>query len=313
MDILSIGEILIDLTQTGVNAEGVPLYAANPGGAPANLSVAAARLGARTAFIGKVGDDAFGRYLADVLRKDGVDVSALATDPLHPTSLAVVSIDAGGERSFTFYRKSHADTMLEEEDIDDALLAAARMVHFGSVSLTGDPARKSVLSAIRRAKSYGAVITYDPNYRARLWEDEKTAIFWMRKPLPLVDILKVSEEELPLLAGTDDWEEGSARLAAQGIALVLVTLGADGVFYRMGNQTGRVSGIPTKVVDTNGAGDTFFGAALSKLCREDLSRLSTARLEAILAFANRAASLSTTKAGAIPAMPSLGEVECVGD
>lgn len=309
MDILSIGEILIDLTQTGVNAEGVPLYAANPGGAPANLSVAAARLGARTAFIGKVGDDAFGRYLTDVLKKDGVDVSALAVDTKHPTSLAVVSIDADGERSFTFYRKSHADTMLTEEEIQDFLLRKAHMVHFGSVSLTAEPARGSVLSAIRRAKSYGAVITYDPNYRARLWEDEKTAISWMRKPLPLVDILKVSEEELPLLSGTDDREEGSARLAAQGISLVLVTLGAEGVFYRMGNQTGCVLGIPAKVVDTNGAGDTFFGAALSKLCREDLGQLSSARLEAILTFANRAASLSTTRAGAIPAMPSLGEVE----
>ncbi len=117
MDILSIGEILIDLTQTGVNAKGVPLYAANPGGAPANLSVAASRLGARTAFIGKVGDDAFGRYLTDVLKKDGVDVSALAVDAMHPTSLAVVSVDANGERSFTFYRRSHADTMLMEEEI----------------------------------------------------------------------------------------------------------------------------------------------------------------------------------------------------
>ena len=167
MDILSIGEILIDLTQTEVNAEGVPLYAANSGGAPANLSVAAARLGARTAFIGKVGDDAFGRYLTDVLRKDGVDVSALAVDTKHPTSLAVVSIDADGERSFTFYRKSHADTMLKEEEIQDFLLRKAHMVHFGSVSLSAEPARGSVLSAIRRAKSYGAVITYDPNLSGR--------------------------------------------------------------------------------------------------------------------------------------------------
>ena len=225
MDILSIGEILIDLTQTGVNAKGVPLYAANPGGAPANLSVAAARLGARTAFIGKVGDDAFGRYLTDVLKKDGVDVSALAVDAMHPTSLAVVSVDATGERSFTFYRRSHADTMLMEEEIQDFLLKQAHMVHFGSVSLTAEPARGSVLSAIRRARSYGAVITYDPNYRARLWDDPREAIVVMRQPLPLVDILKVSEEELPLLSGSEDWEEGSRRLMEKGISLILVTLG----------------------------------------------------------------------------------------
>ena len=294
MDILSIGEILIDLTQTGVNAKGVPLYAANPGGAPANLSVAAARLGARTAFIGKVGDDAFGRYLTDVLKKDGVDVSALAVDAMHPTSLAVVSVDANGERSFTFYRRSHADTMLMEEEIQDFLLKQAHLVHFGSVSLTVEPARGSVLSAIRRARSYGAVITYDPNYRARLWDDPREAIIAMRQPLPLVDILKVSEEEL---------------LMEKGISLILVTLGEAGCFYRFGHLTGRVHGFPAKVVDTNGAGDTFFGAALSKLCREDLSHLSQERLEDILTFANRAASLSTTRAGAIPAMPSLGEVE----
>ena len=303
MDILSIGEILIDLTQTGVNAKGVPLYAANPGGAPANLSVAAARLGARTAFIGKVGDDAFGRYLTDVLKKDGVDVSALAVDAMHPTSLAVVSVDANGERSFTFYRRSHADTMLMEEEIQDFLLKQAHMVHFGSVSLTAEPARGSVLSAIRRARSYGAVITYDPNYRARLWDDPREAIIVMRQPLPLVDILKVSEEELPLLSGSEDWEEGSRRLMEKGISLILVTLGEAGCFYRL------VHGFPAKVVDTNGAGDTFFGAALSRLCREDLSRLSQERLEDILTFANCAASLSTTRAGAIPAMPSLGELE----
>ena len=166
-----------------------------------------------------------------------------------------------------------------------------------------------MLSAIRRAKSYGAVITYDPNYRARLWDDPREAIIAMRQPLPLVDILKVSEEELPLLSGSEDWEEGSRRLMEKGISLILVTLGEAGCFYRLGHLTGRVPGVPAKVVDTNGAGDTFFGAALSKLCREDLSQLSAAHLEAILTFANRAASLSTTRAGAIPAMPSLGEVE----
>lgn len=183
------------------------------------------------------------------------------------------------------------------------------MVHFGSVSLTAEPARGSVLSAIRRARSYGAVITYGPNYRARLWDDPREAIIMMRQPVPLVDILKVSEEELPLLSGSEDWEEGSRRLMEKGISLILVTLGEAGCFYRFGHLTGRVHGFPAKVVDTNGAGDTFFGAALSKLCRENLSHLSQERLEDILTFANRAASLSTTRAGAIPAMPRLGELE----
>ena len=299
MDIVTIGEVLIDLTQTGKDERGIPQFAANPGGAPANLAVAAARLGAQTAFIGKVGADAFGRYLKEVLAENKVDVSGMA----------VVSVDATGERDFSFYRSANADVMLSKEDISDEALKAAKIVHFGSVSLTADPSRTATLDAAARAKKLGAVITYDPNYRANLWKNKEDAIAQMKAPLPLVDILKVSDEELPLLTGTTDCAEGTAQLAENGIRLIFVTLGANGVFYRIGEKTGHVAGVPCKVGDTNGAGDTFFGAALSKLCKEELDTLTVDKLESILAFANKAASITTSRHGAIPAMPALEEIE----
>ena len=299
MDIVTIGEVLIDLTQTGKDERGIPQFAANPGGAPANLAVAAARLGAQTAFIGKVGADAFGRYLKEVLAENKVDVSGMA----------VVSVDATGERDFSFYRSANADVMLSKEDISEGALKAAKIVHFGSVSLTADPSRTATLDAAARAKKMGTVITYDPNYRANLWKNKEEAIAQMKAPLPLVDILKVSDEELPLLTGTTDCESGTAQLAQNGIRLIFVTLGANGVFYRFGDKTGHVAGVPCKVGDTNGAGDTFFGAALSKLCKEDLNNLTVDKLEGILAFANKAASITTSRHGAIPAMPTLAEVE----
>lgn len=305
-DITSVGEILIDLTQYTVNSQGVPCFAANPGGAPANLAVAAARLGASAAFIGKVGADSFGTYLRNTLEENGVDVSGMVTDPVQHTTLAVVSLDKTGERSFSFYRDPSADVNLSPAEIPAAALENTRFLHFGSVSLTADPARSATLYAARTAKEKGAYISYDPNYRPSLWPDEATAVARMLEPLELVDILKVSDEELPLLSGTADLEAGSAILAQKGIRLVLVTLGADGAFYRFGEATGHVPGVPCKVGDTNGAGDTFFGAVLAQLT--SLEELTADQLEQILSYANKAASITTSRHGAIPAMPSREEV-----
>lgn len=310
MDIVAIGEVLIDLTQTGTDRAGVPQYAANPGGAPANLAVAAARLGASTALISKVGQDAFGRYLRKVMEENKVDVSALTVDEEQHTTMAVVSVDENGERDFTFYRDPGADSMLLKDEIPLGLLKEARFLHFGSVSLTREPARTTTLCAVETARALGAVITYDPNYRANLWPDRDTAIRRMRKPLDMVDILKISDEELPLLADTDDLEAGTAALAEHGIRLILVTLGPNGVFYRFGGKTGTVPGVPCTVGDTNGAGDTFFGAFLSRLSRLDGPDCLTAdMLEEMLAFANKAASITTSRRGAIPAMPTLEEMK----
>ena len=310
-DITAIGEILIDLTQSSVNEQGIPVFTANPGGAPANLAVAASRLGASAAFIGKVGADSFGNLLRQTLIENNVNVAGLSTDTSLPTTLAVVSLDASGERSFSFYRNPSADVNLQSEDISPEQVTATRFLHFGSVSLTTNPARSTTLSAVTAAKQAGAIISYDPNYRARLWPDEETAIQKMAEPLPLVDILKISDEELPLLAGTSDLEEGALKLEENGIKLILITLGADGVFYRFRNQTGHIPGVPCQVGDTNGAGDTFLGAALAQLAKHpDVDNLSISDLEQILAFSNKAASITASRHGAIPAMPSYSEVFC---
>ena len=308
-DITAVGEILIDLTQSGVNELGIPVFAANPGGAPANLAVAASRLGARSAFIGKVGTDSFGTFLRNTLTENNVDVSGMVTDLKNRTTLAVVAVDKQGERTFSFYRDPSADVNLRADEIADEQLKNTKYLHFGSVSLTTDPARSATLHAAKTAKQYGATISYDPNYRASLWSDEATAIERMLEPLALVDVLKVSDEELPLLTGTSDLDKGSQLLADKGIALVLVTLGANGAYYRFGDHTGHIPGVKVKVGDTNGAGDTFFGATLSQLCKfNKLSDITVSELENILTVANKAAAITTSRHGAIPAMPTYSEV-----
>ncbi|MBE6921593.1 MAG: carbohydrate kinase [Ruminococcaceae bacterium] len=308
-DITAVGEILIDLTQSGVNELGIPVFAANPGGAPANLAVAAARLGASSAFIGKVGTDSFGTFLRNTLVENQVDVSGMVTDQKNRTTLAVVAVDKAGERTFSFYRDPSADVNLCCEEISEEQLKNTRFLHFGSVSLTTDPARSATLHAARTAKQFGAIISYDPNYRASLWSDEATAIQRMLEPLNMVDVLKVSDEELPLLTGTDDLDKGSQILADKGIALVLVTLGANGAYYRFGSHTGHIPGVKVKVGDTNGAGDTFFGATLAQLAKfEKLADITVPELETIITIANKAAALTTSRHGAIPAMPTYDEV-----
>ena len=309
IDITAIGEILIDMTQSGVTEQGIPRYDANPGGAPANLAVAASRLGARTAFVGRVGDDSYGAFLRRTLQQNGVDVTGLSVDPREHTTLAIVSLDEKGERSFSFYRDPSADVALRFENVPRELLENTRLLHFGSVSLTAEPSRSATLRAVQAAKAAGALISYDPNYRPSLWRDSDTVITAMSEPLAYADILKVSDEELPLLTGTDDLEKGTAALRDKGIRLVLVTLGPDGAYYRLGDSTGHVPGVPCRVGDTNGAGDTFFGAALSRLVGWGLDGLTVPRLEEAIAFANRAASITTSRHGAIPAMPTLAEME----
>ena len=314
-DILTVGEILIDLTQSGISENGIPIYSANPGGAPANVAVAASRLGASAAFIGKVGNDAYGGFLRETLEKNNVNTDGVVVDNSANTTLAVVSVNENGERGFAFYRKNSADTLLSENEITDRQLSNTHILHFGSVSLTDEPSRTATLSAVRRARALGATITYDPNYRASLWNSEAQAVEQMKKPLPLVDILKVSDEEIPLICGTDNIEEAANQLCEQyDIKLVLVTLGAKGAYYRFKDMGGVAEGVKVTVADTNGAGDTFFGAFLSRLAhmkKYNPSELSKEDIKQALAFANRAAAITTSRSGAIPAMPTLDEVELV--
>lgn len=312
-DITTVGEILIDLTQTEISDNGIPIYTANPGGAPANVAVAASKLGAKTAFIGKVGNDSFGRFLCDTLKKYNVSTDGVITDKSANTTLAVVSVNENGERSFAFYRKNSADTLLSEYEIIDFHLSNTHILHFGSVSLTAEPSRTATISAVKRAKSFGAVISYDPNYRESLWSSLDEAVEQMKKPLDLVDILKVSDEELPLISGKTDVEEGAKYLCDKyNIKLVLVTLGEKGAYYRFKDCAGIVDGVSVTVADTNGAGDTFFGALLSRMAymeKYNPSDLTEDEIKDMLAFSNNAAAITTSRSGAIPAMPTIGEID----
>ena len=311
-DILTIGEMLIDLTQTGISDAGIPVYTAFPGGAPANVAVAAAKLGAKAAFIGKVGNDAFGRLLTETVKSNGVNADGMIVSDKANTTLAVVSLQENGERSFAFYRKGFADTQLSESEISSGQLSNTHFLHFGSVSMTEDPSRTATLNSALRAKNMGATITYDPNYRASLWDSVDDALYQMKMPLSIVDILKISDEELPLLTGTDDPDAGTKMLYDDyGVSLILLTLGSKGAYYRFGDITGKCEGVKVKVADTNGAGDTFFGAFLSgmvRLGKYKPSELTEDEIRELVAFSNKAASITTSRSGAIPAMPTLDEV-----
>jgi len=313
--IMTLGEVLIDLTQTGTDNKGIPQFAAFPGGAPANVAVAASRLGAQTGFIGKIGKDAFGAQLRKTLETDHVDTAFLFESEEVPTTLAIVSVDANGERSFSFFRDPGADTQLLKEEAAAFLNRELPFIlHFGSLSLTTEPSRSAALEAAQRAREKGVLISYDPNYRAALWDSEETAVNWMKTPLNMIDVLKISDEELLLLTGTDDLEEGSRILGEYGISLIMITLGSEGVFYRCkgnsgeGDLYGIVPAEEVSVCDTNGAGDTFLGAVLAQIASNGSIPAEREHLEAMLTFANRAAALTCSRPGAIPAMPTLAEL-----
>lgn len=313
-DILTLGELLIDLTQNGTDELGNGQFTAYPGGAPANVAVAAARLGADTGFIGKVGDDSFGRSLAETLRKEGVNTDGLFVSDSVPTTMAIVSVDASGEREFSFYRNPGADTQLTTEEAVAVIENDLPLIlHAGSLSMTTSPSREACEEALRFAKERGVIISYDPNYRAALWDTEENAVAMMKKLLPLADILKVSDEEMLMLTGTEDFEEGSLVLSGYGPRLVLVTLGSQGVFVRYGEYAEVVPGFRVKVADTNGAGDTFLGAMLAQIAARGegadlLCGLNAETLRDYLTYANKAASLTCSRHGAIPAMPTAEEM-----
>ena len=232
MLITAIGELLIDLTHAGFDPQGVELFAANPGGAPANVAAACAKLGAESAFIGRVGKDAFGESAVGLLRSCGVDTSGVSFDGNAPTTLAVVSLDGQGERSFQFYRDMGADTRLAREHVPDGMIASSRVLHFGSLSLTHEPCRSALLHALDVAEAHGVLRSYDANYRASLWHGEGEAVEAMRYLLHRADIVKLSAEELALLAGGEGGIEAAARRVLEcGCALLFVTCGAEGAYW----------------------------------------------------------------------------------
>ncbi len=306
-DIIAVGELLIDFTPIK-NEQGI-FFKENPGGAPCNMLTMAQKLGSKTGFIGKVGKDQFGIHLGKVLEAQGIDVSGLVYSEEYNTTLAFVHLDESGDRSFSFYRKGCADVMLEKAEVDYSLLDKTRALHFGSLSFTNEPSRATVLNIVKYAKEKGKLITYDPNYRPALWASEAEAVKGMRMGLEYADIVKVSEEEAALLTGENDFYKAAETLYKDGIKLVCVTLGEKGSFYYHRSGYGIVSGYKSKVVDTTGAGDSFFGAAVHQILQKsDLNELTVHDLNEILSFSNAAASICIEGFGGIPSIPSKEDV-----
>ncbi len=306
-DVVALGELLIDFAPKSVNEEGYPTLAANPGGAPGNFLAALNRFGCKTALIGKVGDDMFGRLLVGTLNKAGIDTGSIVIDPDVFTTLAFVSLDESGNRDFSFARKPGADTCLTPDEVDEKLIADARVFHFGTLSLTNEPAASATRQAIEYAKKHGVLISLDPNLRKPLWkteEDAKAVIEWSLKQ---ADIVKISDEEVSFLWGISP-EEGAEKLLNEyGVSLVYVTLGPKGCYAANASHHVTVSspsGI--HVVDTTGAGDIFGGSAMSQFlsCGKAPADLSEAELTQIVRFACTSASLSTQKHGGISSVPS---------
>lgn len=311
-DVVALGELLIDFTPSGKSENGNMLFERNPGGAPANVLAALAKLGNKTGFIGKVGEDQFGYFLRSILNDINIDTTGLVTSKEVNTTLAFVHLDENGDRSFSFYRKPGADMMLTEKDINYELIKTSKIFHFGSVSMTDEPSRTATLKAADYARKNKVLVSYDPNLRPPLWCDLDTAKRIIIDGLKFTDVLKVSEEELVFLTGIKDLSEGSEYLSRQNdIKLIFVTRGPKGCFFRFGNNTGFKPAYDVKTIDTTGAGDAFWGGILHQLIKRgnDSSCLTIKDIEEIADFGNAAGSLATTRRGAIPAMPSLYEIE----
>ena len=285
--------------------------AQNPGGAPANVAVAAAKLGARTAFLGKAGKDMHGEFLKEVLKKENVETDGMILDEKFFTTLAFVKTAENGERSFSFARKPGADTRIEKEEIHTVILDQTKIFHAGSLSLTDQPARDTTFYAVKRAKKNGSMISYDPNYRASLWKNEETAKEQMRSLIPYVDIMKISDEETELLTGKEKPEEAAEILFQKGVKIIAVTLGSEGAYLYCKEGGIQIPGFASRAVDTNGAGDSFWGGFLYCISKAGKSpeMFGIEELKEYVRFGNAVASLCVEKKGAIPAMPTLEEVE----
>ena len=310
LDIISLGEILIDFTSQGKNEEEQRLFAQNAGGAPANVAVAVSRLGGKAAFIGKAGNDMHGRFLKSVLESNQVDCSALILDENYFTTLAFVDLKEDGEREFSFARKHGADKMLAKADIPCDMLKNGKIFHFGSVSLTDEPSRSATLYAAEKARALGLTVAYDPNYRASLWENEEDAIKEMQNGARLADLIKISDKETALLTGEADCERAAEKVIEGGAKIVVVTLGKDGAYVRTKDGGDYVKGFEVNAVDCTGAGDAFWGGFLLKIAQSNkkADEITLGEATEFALFGNAVASLCVEKHGAIPSLPDLRAV-----
>ncbi len=309
-DVVALGELLVDFTDAGLSPDGMRLFEQNPGGAPANVLAGLGRMGLRTAFIGKVGDDLNGRFLERVLKAEKIDTSSLIFDKNHFTTLTFVSISADGERHFSFARKPGADMMLQKDEIRYDLIENAKIFHIGSLSLTDEPARTATFAALAAARRAGCIVSYDPNYRASLWQSEQKAAETIRSVLPFVDVIKLSGEEAGLVTPEKDPKAAGSYLTAHGIKAAFITLGKRGAYVFSREGGAYQPAVPGTAVDTNGAGDAFCSGVLFRIRRQNqrIEEIGLPALSEFARFGNAAASLCIEKRGAIPAMPSLREI-----
>ncbi|MBR0354025.1 MAG: carbohydrate kinase [Oscillospiraceae bacterium] len=313
IDVTALGELLIDFTESGLSEQGNTLLEANPGGAPCNVLAMLAKLGRSTAFIGKVGDDSFGRHLKQVVAEAGIDTRGLLLDRAVHTTLAFVHKKPDGDRDFSFYRDPGADMMLEAREVPEELIAASRIFHFGSLSMTHPGVRAATRLALDLAEKHGCLISFDPNLREPLWDSLDAAREQIAFGLSSCDVLKISDNELRWFTGEEDFDAGIAKLQGMyPIPLILLSKGRDGSSaYHRGMRIDAAPFLQKHTVETTGAGDTFCACVLNYLLDHDYRYLSAGELQEMLRFANAAASLITTRKGALRVMPAREEVEAL--
>lgn len=310
-DVVALGELLVDLPTNGTSEQGNVLFEACPGGAPCNVLSMLSNLDKKTAFIGKVGADSFGDMLEKAVVNQGIETKGLIKDEKYPTTLAFVHNTPDGDRSFSFYRSPGADVMLSEDELDLDLLENAKVFHFGTLSMTDENIEKTTKKALGIAKDNGSVISFDPNLRPPLWDSLDRAREKMLFGINECDILKISDDEIEFLTGTTDIEEGINKILEDyPTKLVFATMGKDGskAFYN-GKVIDGAPFVNPATIETTGAGDTFMASVLSKVLDEGIDNLDEEKLAEILKFANAAASIITTRKGALSSMPQLEEVE----
>ena len=312
VDVVALGELLIDFTCISADGEGYPTMAAHPGGAPANFLAALAKFGAKTALLGKVGSDAFGKLLLGTLRNAGIETDGMVVSDDVFTTLAFVTLDESGDREFSFARKPGADMQMRFEELNLKLIDEAKVFHFGTLSLTDEPARSATYQAVEYAKKTGKLITYDPNLRKPLWKDLEVCKQQMLWGLGQTDVVKISDEEVQFLFGMGVQEGAEHILRNYGVKLVFVTCGAEGCYFKNAVACGMVPSLKDiKVADTTGAGDIFGGSAVWKLLQYGKApeTLNEEELRDVVSFACTAAGLSTTKPGGISSVPEREAVE----
>jgi len=310
-DVTALGELLIDFTENGTSSQGNTLFEANPGGAPCNVLSMLTKLGKKTAFIGKVGNDQFGVRLKSALEEVGIDTRNLVMDEKIHTTLAFVHTFADGDRDFSFYRNPGADMMLTKDEVQKDLISSSRIFHFGTLSSTHPGVREATRSALDHAKKEGLLISFDPNLREPLWDSLEDARREIAYGMNYCDILKISDNEMEFMTGTTDYTAGVAKLReTYSIPLILVTLGKEGSrAYYKNCMIEAAPFLQENTIETTGAGDTFCASILNYILEHGLNSLSEEQLKEMLTFANAAASLITTRKGALRVMPSKKEVE----